>query len=634
MLLIAWPMAAQASGRLMAEVFSDHAVLQRNRPIPVWGHASPNAVITLRMDQQVVHARADRTGRWKTTLRASPAGGPFVLEAQSGTQLQQVKDVLVGDVWLCSGQSNMELPVERSLDARAEIAAAGNDRIRLLRVPKASNAVPQHSLAQPAQWRASAPDSVREFSAACFYFARELQKSVDVPMGLISASWNGSRIQSWISEATMRKGPGHDQVLDTLDLYAKDQAAGLAQWGMLWERQWRKDHDASIEPPWQPDAAGQWTQAHSSLRWLVPELADYVGQAWYRSTIELDASQAAQAATLDLGQVDELDLTWINGHVIGSTFGTDLTRRYPVPAGVLHAGRNALVLNVLNTYRQGGLAGPPLSRALVLSDGTRLALDAHWQYTKLANDQEMAPAAPWMSSWGTSTLYNGMIAPLAGYGLRGILWYQGESNTFEAPAYGELLGQYRNDVRESFGADLSLLMVQLASFGRPPTSPEASAWAQLREAQRVLVAADPQAALAVAIDIGERNDLHPANKQELGRRLARAAGHLIYGQNLSASGPTPLRAWRDNNRVLVEFDGLNGSLVAYGGAMPLGFELCGKDQSSCRYATASIQGRLAVIQAEGLDEATRVGYGWADNPVTNLYDESGLPAVPFELPIR
>ena len=623
-----------AADTLLSAPFDDHAVLQRDRPIPVWGQAGPGEQVDVRLGTHRARTRADAHGQWRLQLPALPAGGPYMLEARAGAQVQRLQDILVGDVWLCSGQSNMELQVHRSLDSRSEIASAGNDRLRLLQVEKHASPTPLARFAVPPRWQAASPESVRGFSAACYYFGRELQGTVDVPIGLIHASWGGTRIQAWLSEPALRRLGDHDAQLDILAQRQRDPAQAVAGWGRLWQAWWQQQPGvADGDAPWQDAGEAGWTDATSSLRWMDAAQQDVVGMGWYRASAQLTAAQAAQAATLELGPVDEMDLTWVNGTAVGSESGADAPRRYPLAAGMLQAGVNHIVVNVLNTYREGGIVGPAARQALMLADGTRLPLQ-RWQVRPVPANVGTPPVAPWTATSGLMALYNGMIAPLAGYGLRGAAWYQGESNTFQAGQYGALLSAYRDDLRARFGSGLPLLVVQLANFGAAPTRPQDSEWARLREAQRSTVAADAHSGLAVAIDIGERGDIHPANKQDLGRRLARAARHVAYGEALPPSGPVPHRAQRQGDAVAVEFGDTTGGLVAYGSSGPVGFELCGSTQESCRYAAARIDGTRVLLHATDIAAARRVRYGWADSPVVTLYDGDGLPAGPFELPIE
>jgi sialate O-acetylesterase len=642
LLCAALPAQARGDRRpLLHALFQDHAVLQRDRPIAVWGNAAPGVAVEVSLAGRRVRARADADGEWEARLPPLAAGGPYTLVASAGAATQQVGDVLVGDVWLCSGQSNMDLPVKRTLNARAEIDGARNDRIRMLKVDQVESAVPRTGFATPVPWRKTTPETVPGFSAACYYFARELQKTVDVPMGLVDASWGGARIEAWMSASALRRLGGYDDALDVLADYARDPAAANARWGKLWTRWWRgRPGVAEGDAPWDPRSqAGDWRAAPQALgnyREWSGELSGFTGMLWYRTTVELSAEQAARPATLALGVADEVDETWVNGRAVGSSYG-GAERSYALPHGLLHEGANTIAVNVLNTYADGGLTGPASSRALRLADGTSVPLDGAWMYRVVPDSVGTPPVAPWLSASGKTTLYNGMVAPLGRFGFRGALWYQGESNTGEPDRYRTLLRAYRDDLRAQFGAGLPLLVVQLAGYGDAPTRPVESGWAGVREAQRLAVAGDAHSGLAVAIDIGERSDIHPPNKQELGRRLARAARHVVYGEELPPSGPVPLSARRlvdadAGEAVAVSFGDVTGKLVAYGYTGPIGFELCGEQAGSCRYAVAAIRGNDVVLRAP-VARATRVRYGWADSPVVTLYDAAALPAGPFELAI-
>lgn len=624
---------------LMHAMFQDHAVLQRDKPIRVWGHAKPAQQLRIALGGKTVRATADATGRWETQLPALKAGGPYTLTATADGITQTVSDVLVGDVWLCSGQSNMELQVWRSLDARAEIDGARADTIRLLTVPPAGSVLPLETFSTPTQWKKVSPDTLRDFSAACFYFARELQKTVDVPMGLVNSAWGGSRIEAWTSGQTLRARGGYRDELDVLEKYATDPLAATARWGELWGRWWlgRAGTKAGDEPwssTYSPDE--EWRNAPLGLgaweHWGVRELADYNGMVWFRTQVRLTAQQAAQKAELLLGSVDEIDMAWVNGRGIGSTYAPGSGREYPLPDNLLRAGENVVVVNALDTYREGGMSGPLSAYALKLQDGTRVPLDGGWKY-RMAPGPDSPPSAPWQTAAGLSTLYNGMIAPLGRYGFRGALWYQGESNTTQGLDYRVVLENFRSDWRARFGGDLPLLVVQLAGYGMPNTQPTESDWAALREAQRQASVADTNTGLAVAIDIGDRYDLHPPNKQELGRRLARAARHVVYREKLPASGPVPLSARHVDGAVVVGFGDVTEKLIAYGAAGPVGFELCGAEAGSCRYANAEIRGHDVFLRAPAAASATRVRYGWADSPVVTLFDGAGMPAGPFQIEI-
>ncbi|TQM12089.1 sialate O-acetylesterase [Pseudoxanthomonas sp. 3HH-4] len=630
--------AREPDGALLHALFQDHMVLQRDATIRVWGHADPGEQVSVMLDGTKARARTAADGTWEATLPTRAAGGPYDLVVEAGAGAQTVRDVYVGDVWLCAGQSNMELPVWRALDASSEIASAAHPRIRLFTVPQAGAVAPQSRFQGDARWQVASPDSVRDFSAACFYFARELQKTVDVPMGLIQAAWGGSRIEAWTSATALRTGGGSAEALDVLALYATDTPAALARWGRHWERWWTVREGATPgDAPWRADAPDTgWRTAPATLgaweRWGVPALDDYNGMVWYRTQVTLTAAQATRGATLELGPADETDMTWVNGTAVGSRYGAGEPRRYPLPSGLLKAGINTVVVNVLDTYRDGGLAGPASAHALTFDDGTRVVLDSRWRYRPEPGADE-PPRAPWHTASGVSTLYNGMIAPLGAVGLRGMLWYQGESNTGDGAAYAVRLRTLRDDWRQRFGAQVPWVVVQLAGYGLPPSAPVESGWAQVREAQRRVVAEDPHSELVVAIDIGDAYDIHPPNKQELGRRLARVARHVVYGERaLAPSGPTARAAARAPDGVRVAFDDVTGALVTTGANGPIGFELCDAAKR-CDYADAALDGRYVVLRSPRASNAMYVRYCWADGPVCTLRDTAGLPAGPFELPV-
>ena len=657
------PATAQTSSPpLLAGIFGDHAVLQRDRPIAVWGDAAGGDVITVSLGQATARAQTDAEGHWQATLPALGGGGPLVLKAQTSSGVtQSANDILIGEVFLCSGQSNMEMSVDRTGDSYNEIASSTNSTIRMVTVQHASSPTPRSEFSTPVGWQLAAPATVPTWSATCFYFARELQKTQHVPIGLVHSSWGGSNIRPWLSSAAYHTLGGYDTGVTTLALYSKDEPAAQREFAEQWQAWWRsKTGDQPGTEPWAVESAnhaahpkksaaggaqhsgasgadGAWKPAPPGLGdwrdWGVSELHAFTGLVWFRTHFTLTADQAKSAARLDLGKVNQIDETWLNGRAVGNTFGYDAERSYRIPAGSLHAGDNVLVMNVLSTYGAGGLLAGGSQRALYLSSGETIVLPGSWEYRIVPTTVGYPPRAPWEPIGGLTTLYNAMIAPLGSYGLRGVLWYQGESNTEEWETYQKLLGALMTDWRRQFSPDLPFLVVQLPNYGTPAIAPvESSNWASLREAQRATVAADPHAGLAVTIDIGEPGNLHPTNKQDLGRRLARAARHVVYGEPISASGPVAVGASWVGAQIVVDFRDVEGGLVARSHERPIGFELCG---DTCRFAQSSIEGTRVVLPvSQDSPMPTHVRYCWADSPVCTLFDRSGLPAGPFDLPIR
>ena len=634
--------AVRAQTLTLEELFRDHAVLPRERPIAVWGRAVAHEPVTVSLASSSVRAQADDAGVWRATLPAMPSGGPFVLSARSASGTVSASDVLLGDVFLCSGQSNMEFPVQRADDAPNEIANSANPTIRMLTVAHAASPVPLTRFAESVSWQIAGPESVPGWSAACFFFARDLQRAIHVPIGLIHSSFGGSNIRAWISAAGLPHGDEYQRGLRLLQLYVKDPRQAQLQFAAQWEQWWRgKTGESRGAEPWNAklpgEGEGSWRVAPAGLgdwrSWGVPELEGFTGVLWFRTHITLTADQARSAVGLSLGAINQIDQTWINARPLGNTFGYNAERYYQLPEGMLHAGDNLIVVNIASTYGVGGLLAGPTPRALHLRSGVAIPLSGEWRYRVVPVRVGYPPWAPWQSVGGMTTQYNAMIAPLRDYGLRGVLWYQGESNTGEAEGYQALLAALMGDWRRQFGAELRYLIVQLPNYGAPPIRPAESGWAALREAQRRAAANDPHAGLVVTIDVGEPRNLHPSDKQDVGARLARAARHVVYGEAIAPSGPTPRDAARRGDRIVVGFTDVEAGLVAYSHDNPIGFELCADSVGTCRFARSRLDGTDVVLDIPDALSPTRVRYCWADSPVCTLYDASGLPVGPFEVRI-
>lgn len=633
LLLAAAPGWAQDAPLLHA-TFQDHAVLQRGVPIPVWGQARPGAAVAVTLNGKTAKTKADKRGAWKLSLPALPAGGPYELGVKSGKDSRTVTDVMIGDVYLCSGQSNIEWTVINSMHGYSDAVASTNPNLRLFTVQRNAKAVRQDRLGVGDIWAVSSPDTVKGFSAVCYFFGRELQAKTQVPVGLISSVWGGSLIQSWMSEGALRKVGGYAPSLDVLKEFAASPDAAEAAWRKVIDAWWAAHDPASRTNPWHDPAYDDSSWQSQVPRgpwggWGVPELSDFYGIVWFRKDITLSAAQSSGAAEIDFGNGNEVDTVWVNGVEVGTGEGWNTPRRYAIPTGTLHEGRNVIAVGILGGE---GLDGMPETRTVKLADGSQVALGGAWRYRVSVPSWKSGtpPHKPWQNELGLTMLYNGMIAPLGQTPLKGIVWYQGESNTDQPDAYGALLTGMIADWRKQFGADMPILLVQLPGYGAPAVKPQSSGWAILREQQRQVSLRVPKVALVAAIDQGSRENLHPVVKQEVGRRLALAAEKTIYGMDVVASGPTPVSAARQGNRVVVRFDHLAGGFAVYGANRPVGFELC--DGDACRFVDASVDGETIVLDA-GAGNATRVRYAFADSPLCNLANAEGLPAVPFEISI-
>lgn len=635
------PAVAAAPG-LLDPVFQDHTVLQRGRPVPVWGRAAPGETVTVRLASWSVDARADASGRWTAHLPTLTQGGPYELTVQaSGGSHQTLNDILVGDVWLCSGQSNMEFMVQQVTNFGTEISNSADQGLRLLNVGRSNLPQPGETLPEGTTWAVASPQTTPRFSAACFFMGQQLRRTQDVPIGLIAASWGGSVIEDWLDETSLRRAGDYDQSLAILAAYARDPEDGMAMWADAADRWWAANDPAmKAATPWYApgldDSGWQVVTPEGFWETSIPGMTVFDGLGWYRTTVTLTEAQVRQAVRIELGPVDDIDTTYVNGRAVGGGQGWDTPRTYRLGADTLRAGVNTIAIGVLDIAGGGGAWGPASEKRIVLNDGTSIPLSQPWRFKVSAAIDDVArpPMAPWIGGSGVTTLYNGMIDPLGPYAVSGFAWYQGEANTGDPDGYARLLPALMQNWRERFGEGrpLPFLVVQLANFGPVSSEPHPSAWARLREVQREVVAADPAAGLAVAIDIGDRYDIHPTNKQQVGRRLSLEARRLAYGDQTAARTPVPLSATRDGDRVRVRFEHAGPGLIAIGSNQAVGFELCTADDA-CRFTPGVVEEDTVVLESAGA-AASMVRFCWSESPVCNLYGQDDLPAVPFEMAIR
>jgi sialate O-acetylesterase len=619
---------------VLGPLFTDHAVLQRERPIAVWGTADPGEEVTVTLGSATARGRADESGEWRIELPAMKAGGPHrLVAARAEGATAAAEDVLIGDVWLCSGQSNMELAVSHSLGADAAALAPPDPQLRLFTVQRRAEEAPVAQV-DGGPWQIAGPDTIPPFSAACYFMVRDLRDSERVPIGAIHASWGGTQVRAWMSEETLAAVGDEDSRL--FALYRTDPATADARLGEEWERWWHdRSGDAPGTEPWNDSSRLGWAPAPAIASWESwgDRLAGFDGMVWFRNKLTLTAAEAARTATLELGAIDDQDEVWMNGRLLGGRAMWDAQRKYSVPPGVLRAGQNEIVVNAYDTGGAGGFSGPAERLRLAFADGTAKPLASGWEYSVVEEDPGLPPRAVWDFPLGFTWIHNAMIAPLRDYGLTGVAWYQGEADVGMRGSYADRLGEMMRGWRRQFrNPELPLLIVSLANFGSPQLAPTANSWAALRDQQRLAAARDPRAELVVAMDLGERTDIHPANKLDLGHRLARGARRLAYG-GAEPTGPEAVRAWRTDSSVVVEFTGVTGALHSWSSSRVTSVELCAGTQASCRYADAVAEGATLRI-ADDRRPATRVRYGWAAAPVTNLYDDAPLPAGPFELTIE
>jgi sialate O-acetylesterase len=615
-------------------------VIQRDKPIPLWGLTTPNAQVDIAFGSQNATATADSAGHWNAVLPPMKAGGPYVIAAKSSSgESQTLKDVMIGDVYLCSGQSNMELPLRLATNYDGEVWAAKNTAIRLFHVQRSTSPRSREVFGADASWAVTSTENVKEFSAVCYYFGREVQPAAGVAVGLIEDAWGGSSIQAWIGNEKLAALGGYDVVLDIVKTYAASPKEGDRKYRALVHR-WFDANDPAMKAatPWYAEAFDDtaWDELVATGGWRPwPKLKDYEGILWVRKTVELTAAEAQGAATLTLGQISNFDLTFVNGTEVGAGEAYDVVRNYTVPAGTLHEGKNVIAVGI---EMGGALLDPAEKMSLKLAGGAVKPLTGPWKWktTVAANGLPPIPHQPWLNQFGVSVLKNGMIAPLGPTQIRGIVWYQGETDSGQPAEYRRMLQALIEDWRGKFGADTPFYAVQLPGYGAPRTAPGYSGWAETRESQRLVMAATPNSGLAVTTDLGVPDNIHPQMKQEVGRRLALFARAQIYGQKVESASPTPVAITRRGKTVTVSFEHTGAGLVSREWNKAIGFSLCSTD-NVCHWADGIVAKDAVKLelpeQPKKALPITKVRFCWADSPLCNLYSTEGLPAVPFEMAI-
>ncbi|WAC48299.1 hypothetical protein OVA03_16670 [Asticcacaulis sp. SL142] len=633
--------AAQADTPFRIDpLFSDHMVVQRGKPVTVRGDGRAGATVTVGFAGMTAKGQIDADGRWAVILPPVPDGAKGIMDINvSGGETQRLKDVVAGDVFLCSGQSNMDLSVSDTAYPKRTAEEGGGKPIRLFKVARTASAQPQSWVTPEIGWAPAGPDSLPSFSAACWHMAKSLvAANTGAPIGVIQASWGGTSIEDWLSGGALKTVPQYREDVDRLSQYAGDPQAATQERIAATEA-WAQTADP------QGVAAGYHLAAFDDSAWPeislpgvwersgIAALRSFDGLMWFRRSLDLTVAQAIGPAILRLGRIDERDQVWINGQVVGATLLGSETRAYVVPMGVLKAGRNVIAIRVLDERGAGGLMGKASDVRLDLTAGASVDLSGAWRYqTGRARRiwKTPPPFVPWAAPRGISMLWNGMIAPLHGFPLKGIAWYQGETNTSEAENYGALLTLWASSWREEFNdPSLPVVIAQLPGYGPRSAVPTDNDWAKLREAQRLMVAQDPHAGLAVLIDLGVSYDIHPAHKDEVGARLSNEMLRLAYGRKV-LSAPSPVKAEAAGDGIRVQFKDTGGGLMAYGSHDAAAFELCDSD-AKCRFATAQVDGDAVRLPAD--PQARQVRYAWQGSPPVNLYGKSGLPVVPFAINI-
>lgn len=587
----------------------DKMILQRDIELNIWGWAAKGEKVTIRFRDVYYYTEAGSDGRWKLTIPPQHYGGPYIMEINELV----IRDVLIGDVWLCSGQSNMETPIQRLVERFPEINVSNNHMIRYFKVPMQNSAFDvKDAIPSDARWHSAIASDVMNWTALAYFYAQEAYQHTGVPVGMLVSSLGGSTIESWIDQQHLIDFPDlliDRTAVDSLKTVEKDRGAEL----------WTKENFNDTN----------WSIVQVPEYWAKPSISNR-GVVYYRKHFVLPAAKNGRYAKLYLGTLIDSDSVYVNGHFVGTTAYRYPPRIYDVPAGILHEGNNTITIRLRTAGVDGGFTPDKPYKLQV--DDTIIDLAGDWRW-KVGLDQDAIDRyKERLRDAGQvgSGLYNGMINPLKDYGVKGVIWYQGEANTADPKPYQRYLALLIDSWRELFQQPkLPFLLVQLPNFMAKDAVPKESSWALVREAQFQISKEIPMTALAVTYDIGEWNDIHPLNKKDLAKRLFLAARKLIYGEHIVAAGPRYKAIHINGDEIAVSFDQIGKGLAIAHGTTLQHFAIAGEDQKFF-WADAVIRGRAIIVSHPKIKHPKAVRYAWGDNPVdANLINKEGFLAIPF-----
>ena len=618
----------------LPRLFSDNMVLQRGKPIPIWGWAAAKEKITVQLKGQTKTTITGADGKWKIYLDPIAAGGPYKLKVQ-GTNIINFKNILIGDVWVCSGQSNMEMTIAgwgQINNYEEEIAAANYPMIRHFEVPRTVAASPQEDISA-GEWKICNPDNAGSFTAAGYFFAREIFKETGVPIGLLNCSWGGTQVESWISREAFENSVEFKSMIAAMPTIDLENLA-KSKMKLLKERvakiQGEGEQTDAIIAGWKDVSFddSHWPVMQAPMLWEQQSLRDFDGIVWYRKSITVSVTDIGKEAILELAMIDDADDTYVNGIKVGNTNSYNLKRKYIIPAGILKEGKNVIVIKVLDTGGGGGIWGDAADVKLTIAEKA-ISLAGDWKYQVAVISSAVAVAIGPNSY--PILLSNSMIHPLISFAIKGVIWYQGEANTGRSYQYRKAFPLMIKDWRKNWGlGDFPFYFVQLASFNaNNGNSQNGSGWAELREAQAMTLSL-PNTGMAVTTDIGDAKDIHPKNKQDVGKRLAAIALNKDYLIKKEYSGPVYQYMKKSGNKIILTFTHAGSGLFAKNNNAFLGgFEIASADKKFYP-ATAIIKNGRVEVNRAGLNAPVAVRFGWADvTDENNLYNREGLPAVPF-----
>lgn len=650
--MLAAAVAGLFTGTVLADVklpaiFGDHMVLQQDQKLTIWGWADPGEKISVTVLEQGRAATADDQGNWRVVLEPVQSARPIEVTV-SGKNTVKLTDVLVGEVWLCSGQSNMEFELPRVNNADREQAAATDSQIRLFTVAKSVQETPAKDV--KGKWEVCTPDAVNDFSAVGYFFGRELRQKLNRPVGLIHASWGGTPAEAWTEASVLNADP---MLRPIVEQYEKRRATVPARKAEFKKRlaEWMafakgaEANNGGEKKNWQAtdfdDAS--WKTMREPNKWEQAAQLNIDGFVWLRKSVTVPADWDGKALKLSLGRIDDYDMTYFNGKRVGSTLvergnGAAVERRYDVPANAVKQGKAVIAVRIFDTRGDGGFGGPGGQMTLARADGAGAAvgLTGDWKYEveRVLKADEYPVRLSDQPAGATdqnspAALYNGMINGIAGVPIRGALWYQGEANAGRAFQYRTLLPAMIKNWRGAWQqGDFPFLIVQLAGWHAPQTEPvEATDWPELREAQFLTTKALPNVGIATAIDVGDANDIHPRDKQTVGHRLAMVALQDTYGQTIEGHSPSFHELKVEDGKAVLAFDHVGDGLKMKGDALK-GFAVCGADKKWV-WADARLTNNDIVLSSPKVPQPIAARYGWGYFPASTVYNSSDLPLLPF-----
>ncbi len=616
-------------------IFTDNMVLQQQTDAPIWGKATPKKKVEIitSWDKKMYTTLADENGKWKTFMKTPTAGGPYIISISDGKKIE-LKNVLIGEVWICSGQSNMEMPLAgwgKVNNYKEEIEAANYPNIRLLQVDKKTSITPQDNISiEGGGWKVCSPATIAGFSSTAYFFGRNLNQNLDnTPIGLINTSWGGTIAEAWTSAESLENMPDFRQAIkDVQNTNAENLQQALDAWNKQFELA-----DSGMQNGTAIWAANNfndsdWKTMNLPCMWEDNGLPGLDGIVWFRKEVTITSAMKGKDLELSLGVVDDDDITYFNGEQVGATVGYGIDRKYRVPKKLVKEGKVIITIRVTDTGGGGGFDTSAKNMYIKSSDSDVISLASEWKY-KVAIDARKLPQKPKSANDPNrvSVLYNAMIHPIVPFAIKGAIWYQGESNADRAYQYRELMPLMIRDWRKQWNQDFPFYLVQLANFMEIQKAPSQSGWAELREAQLQTLHLD-NTGMAVTTDIGDAVDIHPKNKQDVGIRLALAARANTYKQNIVYSGPIYQSYKIEGNKIRISFNHTNNGLKGKNNEPLKGFAIAGSDHKFY-WAKAVIEGNEIVVSAPEIEFPVAVRYAWANNPIGNLFNGAELPASPF-----